>query len=605
MTDETSFYYETLQLPSHIRLVELLPSENIDDDISCRMRIVDIDELPLYEAVSYVWGSETDKAEILCGGLALQVPRNLTAAFRRFRRSTTPRLLWADSICINQANTLEKNHQVRIMGRIFASASTVLIWLGEAEEEYSKSFVQGLNKLIELRGSGRLDELNQDLLATRPRDKNGDSIHDLINILLDTRTDGSTELKAFRGIFTRGWFRRAWTFQESFLANDRRVFLGSLEIAAVNLQVALYALGELYESAMLDHSPWLEPSDMDIMHPMTMLLPRDAYEHVTLRDLMRHRRGCECKHAVDLVYSLLGVTRDTKSIVPGYTKDFPQVFAEAMMVMIRADGNLAALGEVEIVPRSTTSELPTWIPDWRIPEKEPGVLSLSTQLFSCTGTTKPTFSISSDSRNLTISGFVIDSIRELLLPLEAWNRLEAQEDMGAAWVRVLCCDLDTFFPRNASAHGKRWDQSTYEMYDAMNANLVQSYRTTSEFSAAFVDIIGLGAAYKRVMTTGCERKGIAPSNAEPGDLVTVLFGGQVPVLLRPTANTNEFLFVGECYVDQMMDGEAMEQLANIRDRAARNNMTRLLKDCSATDTDLACNENANLQLYRVRDFVLV
>jgi hypothetical protein len=41
-----------------------------------------------------------------------------------------PTTIWADSICINQTDLLERNHQVRLMGLIYERAHTVFIWLG-------------------------------------------------------------------------------------------------------------------------------------------------------------------------------------------------------------------------------------------------------------------------------------------------------------------------------------------------------------------------------------------------------------------------------------------------------------------------------------------
>lgn len=48
----------------------------------------------------------------------------------------------------------------------------------------------------------------------------------------------------------------------------------------------------------------------------------------------------------------------------------------------------------------------------------------------------------------------------------------------------------------------------------------------------------------------------APSGARSGDLVCVLFGCSVPVVLRPCNDGQKYSFVGECYVDQCMNGEA-------------------------------------------------
>lgn len=43
MTGQARFHYEPLQLPTHIRLAELLPSRDKEEDISCSVLIVDLD----------------------------------------------------------------------------------------------------------------------------------------------------------------------------------------------------------------------------------------------------------------------------------------------------------------------------------------------------------------------------------------------------------------------------------------------------------------------------------------------------------------------------------------------------------------------------------
>lgn len=48
-------------------------------------------------------------------------------------------------------------------------------------------------------------------------------------------------------------------------------------------------------------------------------------------------------------------------------------------------------------------------------------------------------------------------------------------------------------------------------------------------------------------------------NARRGDVVVVLYGGLVPYLLRKrTGERNEWLFIRECYLQDYMDGKAME-----------------------------------------------
>jgi hypothetical protein len=61
----------------------------------------------------------------------------------------------------------------------------------------------------------------------------------------------------------------------------------------------------------------------------------------------------------------------------------------------------------------------------------------------------------------------------------------------------------------------------------------------------------------RLMTTHNGRVGMAPGKAIKGDLVCILYGCNVPVLLRKTECEDEFTIVGECFLDGSMSGEAL------------------------------------------------
>ncbi|KAL5593321.1 hypothetical protein FOBRF1_012423 [Fusarium oxysporum] len=54
--------------------------------------------------------------------------------------------------------------------------------------------------------------------------------------------------------------------------------------------------------------------------------------------------------------------------------------------------------------------------------------------------------------------------------------------------------------------------------------------------------------------------GIGPKAMRPGDQVCVLYGGHVPFVLRPMrgAGDEDYLFLGESFVNGLMDGEALE-----------------------------------------------
>ena len=50
--------------------------------------------------------------------------------------------------------------------------------------------------------------------------------------------------------------------------------------------------------------------------------------------------------------------------------------------------------------------------------------------------------------------------------------------------------------------------------------------------------------------------GIGPETMQSGDIVCVFLGGDTPFILRPK-DTGEYTFIGEAYVDGIMDGETL------------------------------------------------
>ena len=45
-----------------------------------------------------------------------------------------------DAICLNQADNDEKAAQVQLMGEVYIQAKKVQIWLGESDDDISKTF---------------------------------------------------------------------------------------------------------------------------------------------------------------------------------------------------------------------------------------------------------------------------------------------------------------------------------------------------------------------------------------------------------------------------------------------------------------------------------
>lgn len=83
-----------------------------------------------YEALSYTWGDLRLQDSISLNRNITSVTVNLFGALEDIRLDHGTRLLWVDALCIDQNNTMERNHQVKQMGTIYKKAKRVLAWLG-------------------------------------------------------------------------------------------------------------------------------------------------------------------------------------------------------------------------------------------------------------------------------------------------------------------------------------------------------------------------------------------------------------------------------------------------------------------------------------------
>jgi hypothetical protein len=136
---EATFSYNTLS-KGEVRLLRLRPSDSSSVSASGSLITVQLidcpnGEIPAYEALSYVWGSELAESYIKLNNLRYGITSNLDAALKVLHKVKTERLLWIDSICINQADIEERNQQARLMKAIYQQAQRVVIWLGVVNKE--------------------------------------------------------------------------------------------------------------------------------------------------------------------------------------------------------------------------------------------------------------------------------------------------------------------------------------------------------------------------------------------------------------------------------------------------------------------------------------
>ena len=180
------------------------------------------DQLPVYIALSYVWGEFASPADILqCNGAEIPISRNCRDALRALRSLYGSLTIWVDAVCIDQSNMDERIQQIKLMGEIYTWAEVVYIWLGHG----SLDITWAMNYLSKA-------EKRKCLPMDRIRD-NQDRRMALSRVFLPTALSrqlfsefGGPELiierspsRCLNEFLPKEWFLHAWTFQEVLLSS--------------------------------------------------------------------------------------------------------------------------------------------------------------------------------------------------------------------------------------------------------------------------------------------------------------------------------------------------------------------------------------------------
>jgi hypothetical protein len=196
--------------------------------VVCSLRCVELSDEPAYEAVSYCWGTQTPSKRISCDGLAFKLTKNLFNAFCSFRDANVTVTLWADAICINQAEKDEKSRQVPLMWRIYSQAHKAKVWFGLDEEGHAAEATDTLNvfasattALADDLGFSTLDNL---FASTTRQEWNERLVGVADRLPIDMKELFSQRrMQSFAHFLSHPWFRRAWIVQDIALARHGAV----------------------------------------------------------------------------------------------------------------------------------------------------------------------------------------------------------------------------------------------------------------------------------------------------------------------------------------------------------------------------------------------
>ena len=122
--------YSPLETLSSFRLLKIEPYL-YENCLSCTLHHFDLQRSPNYSALSYRWGDSTTRKRLVhVNKYEHSLHENLWSFLQQSWRDKSFGYYWIDGLCIDQNNTKERSHQVRLMGKIYHNAEKVIIWLG-------------------------------------------------------------------------------------------------------------------------------------------------------------------------------------------------------------------------------------------------------------------------------------------------------------------------------------------------------------------------------------------------------------------------------------------------------------------------------------------
>lgn len=611
--------YDALPEGRWFRLLLIHPG-HFNDPLNCDLVSIALDDAPEYKALSYVWGDPGKVEAITCSGYQREITVSLFEGLQRLRGTDKVEMAWADAICINQSDNKEKSFQVNQMGDIYDKAAEVVVWLGRDDDDVAEIAFGGLlqvNKAIREKKDTAWSSVSSEVLEITtgpvPWRSHGPSMVHRITLEQIVKPSVSNAIKE---LYQLAWFTRVWILQEVGLATVATAFWGSSKIdfgeigefiyhamLHKNLTTVLprdvqdiisgspyYALYNVWftynkKNSWVSRSPVLSPQVRWLIENTTvdMLLVLEA------------SRRLNATNPLDHVFAFLG---HPKALQPGTKKTLIEANYSTTLEALHsslasklAEKSLNFLVQVQ----NQTADIdpsnihPSWIPQWNINKPEAPVafweawdasLHVSRPLTASTvanvfgNTLKATAllfdKVEAHTQTMKktrledpINGCV-DSI------IECWDlAAQCQHAYGNHCLIAFAATLECYYKTKETTESepRKAANSLMRYFGIKKPGFLESrlgkpvlgysMGTRSEmedYGKIFKDY----GTNRRFFTSAQGYFGLGPSCMEQGDVCAVLFGADVPFILRRTATEGNFRLVGQAYIYGAMYGEIVK-----------------------------------------------
>ena len=239
--------------------------------------------------------------------------------------------------------------------------------------------------------------------------------------------------------------------------------------------------------------------------------------------------------------------------------------------------------------------LPSWVPDWRLAVKMERFVDHKRVIVGNLSLYNPcprkTVEACIQGKELVLRGAIAndisigklskiwdDSKRSLVTP-RAWHdeflamaTNESKETLDTAIRRCLVGDLYSFYRFKKTGFDVLWKRGgtvNWSLLDLGHDQLQNNQSAFHERESMYTVLVSVGFGRRLAQLTD-GRVSILPAAAKVGDKIAAFFGGSCLYLIRPLpGRPDAYTFVGECYVDGLMDGAFLDICERAGDYAKR------------------------------------
>jgi hypothetical protein len=244
---------------------------------------------------------------------------------RQHRKTQPIDPLWIDAICINQSDDVEKSEQVVNMKEIYENACQVIVWLGDEISGTTKLASSLLENHIKALSASDVERFETRAVpvpdGTRVRMIGGFGA-----FTVSEPPAGAWE--AFGSdLMKRGWWKRMWVIQEIVVSwrTPAIVMCGPYIFSWTSLELAAAHALDVHPQIFSHTQEEVESGDMyypNVRWKASYRRRLGEGQQLRILEMMANNVSCAAKDPRDMIYSLLGLATDIKSVPVSNHKRF-------------------------------------------------------------------------------------------------------------------------------------------------------------------------------------------------------------------------------------------------------------------------------------------